>query len=76
LVVDETESMVVNTYQKNPLSRKLYQLADRDLSVPMHLLPAGTKEIEIRYFFDQKIYCLTFRKPLETNILPANSLAI
>jgi len=65
LVVDETESMVVNTYQKNPFSRKLYQLADRDLSVPVHLLPGGMKETEVRYFFEQKIYCLTFRKPLE-----------
>lgn len=63
MVVDETESMVVNTYQKNPFSRKLYQLADRDLSVPVQLLPAGMKEIEVRYLFDQKIYCLTFRKP-------------
>jgi len=63
LVADETESMVVNTYQKNPFTRNLYQLADRDLSVPVHLLPAGMKEIEVRYFFDQKIYCLTFRKP-------------
>ncbi|MCB9016748.1 MAG: methyltransferase domain-containing protein [Lentimicrobiaceae bacterium] len=64
LIVDETESMVINTYQRNPFSRNLYQLADRDLSVPVHLLPPGMKEIEVRYFFDQKIYCLTFRKPL------------
>lgn len=75
LVVDETESMVVNSYQKNPLSRKLYQLADRDLSVPVHLLPAGTKEIEVRYFFDQKIYCLTFRKQPESIGKPVNGLA-
>jgi ubiquinone/menaquinone biosynthesis C-methylase UbiE len=67
MVVDETESMVINTYQKNPFSRKLYQLADRDLSVPVHLLPTGMKEIEVRYFFDQKIYCLTFRKPDPNN---------
>ncbi|MFH1120171.1 MAG: methyltransferase domain-containing protein [Bacteroidota bacterium] len=72
LVVDETESMVVNTYQKNPFSRKLYQLADRDLSVPVELLPAGMKEIEVRYFFDQKIYCLTFRKPAENFVQPLN----
>lgn len=45
------QSMVVNTYQKNPFTRNLYQLADRDLSVPLHLLPPGMKEIEVRYFF-------------------------
>lgn len=65
MVVDETEAMLVNTYQKNPFSRKLYQLADRDLSVPVQLLPVGMKEIEVRYFFDQRIFCLTFRKPKE-----------
>jgi len=63
LIIDETEAMVVNAYQRNPISRKLNQLADRDLSVPVHLLPQGMKEIEVRYFFDQTIYCLTFRKP-------------
>lgn len=63
LVADETESVVANTYQKNPFTRNLYQLADRDLSVPVHLLPPGMKETEVRYFFDQRIYCLTFRKP-------------
>lgn len=74
LVVDETESMVVNTYQKNPFSRKLYQLADRDLSVPVQLLPSGMKEIEVRYFFDQKIYCLTFRKPVENTAGVADAM--
>ena len=63
LVADETESVVANTYQKNPFTRNLYQLADRDLSVPVHLLPPGMKSTEVRYFFDQRIYCLTFRKP-------------
>jgi len=75
LVVDETESMVVNTYQKNPFSRKLYQLADRDLSVPVHLLPIGMKEIEVRYFYEQKIYCLTFRKPTTALVEQINGVA-
>ena len=77
LVADETESMVVNAYQKNPIARNLYQLADRDLSVPLHLLPPGMKEIEVRYFFEQKVYCLTFRKPVENfgNVpAPANKM--
>jgi ubiquinone/menaquinone biosynthesis C-methylase UbiE len=73
LVADETESMVVNTYQKNPFTRNLYQLADRDLSVPLHLLPPGMKEIEVRYFFDQKVYCLTFRKPVNSGEKAENS---
>lgn len=62
LIVDETEKVVSQQYQKNPLTRSYFVGRDEAVSCPIGLVPAEMGEIRARQLADGKLYCLTFRK--------------
>jgi len=63
MIVDDNEVTQVRSYHKNPFSPATATLTDEDQSAPVKLLPNGMRNIEVRYYFDSMLYCLTFRKP-------------
>jgi len=62
-IVDETEKVVSGQYQKNPMTRGYFAGRDSAVSCPIGLVPAAMGEIQARQFAQDKLYCLTFRKP-------------
>lgn len=63
MIVDDNEVSQVKAYHKNPFSPASAARTDEEQSAPVKLLPNGMRNIEVRYFFDSMLYCLTFRKP-------------
>jgi ubiquinone/menaquinone biosynthesis C-methylase UbiE len=62
-IVDETEEVVSQQYQKNPLTRRYFAGRDKAVSGPIDLVPGEMGEMQARQFAEGKLYCLTFRKP-------------
>ena len=63
LIVDETEKVVREQYEKNPLTRPHFAHREDAVSCPTDLVPAEMGEIQARDFAEGELYCLTFRKP-------------
>ncbi len=63
MIVDETEKVVKQNYEKNPLTRKYYQGRAETVVSPIDLVPREMREIASQTLIDGKIYCVTFRKP-------------
>jgi ubiquinone/menaquinone biosynthesis C-methylase UbiE len=63
LIADETEDVVSQQYQKNPLTRRYFAGRDKAVSSPIDLVPAEMGDIQSRQIAQGKLYCLTFRKP-------------
>jgi ubiquinone/menaquinone biosynthesis C-methylase UbiE/uncharacterized protein YbaR (Trm112 family) len=63
LVVDETEKVVREQYQRNPFTRNYFAGQEGAAFSPIELLPGGVEEIQSRDVAQGRLYCLTFRKP-------------
>ncbi len=62
VIADETEKVVKEHYQKNPLTRASFP-PGTNVRCPMDLVPEDMEEIRAREVADGKLYVLTFRKP-------------
>ncbi len=62
LIVDETDKLVRESYQKNPLIKKDFKNADK-ARAPVDLVPAKMKEISSEIICKGLMYKVTFIKP-------------
>ncbi len=76
VIVDETEKVVREQYQKNPTTRRYFAGVDGEVSCPVDLVPVEMSDIHARQIAQGKLYCLTFRKPFSAagSPLPSGSL--
>ncbi len=63
VVVDETEKVVKEQYEKTPLVGKYYKKRAETVTDPALLVPCNMREVSCKEILDGKTYCLTFRKP-------------
>jgi ubiquinone/menaquinone biosynthesis C-methylase UbiE len=63
VIVDETEKVVRDQYQRTPLVRSSFEPGSEKVRCPIDLVPPEMEEIQAREIYDGKLYCLTFRKP-------------
>lgn len=63
MIVDDNEGNPGRSDHKNPFSPLPGQQNNSGPDYPVKMLPTGMKNIEIRYLFDEQLYCLTFTKP-------------
>jgi ubiquinone/menaquinone biosynthesis C-methylase UbiE len=63
LIVDETEKVVKEQYEKTPLIGKYFKKRTGVVTDPLLLVPAGMAEVRCKNILEGKAYCLTFRKP-------------
>jgi ubiquinone/menaquinone biosynthesis C-methylase UbiE/uncharacterized protein YbaR (Trm112 family) len=63
VIVDETEKVVRENYQKNPAIKAYFPPGSEHVQCPVDLVPEEMEEIQAREIAGGKLYCLTFRKP-------------
>ena len=63
VIVDETEKVVRENYQRNPATRKYFEKGMEAINCPIDLIPNGMQEVKAHEIAAGKLYCLTFRKP-------------
>jgi len=63
VIVDETEKVVRENYQRNPVTSKYFEPGIEKVRCPIELIPKEMTEIKAREIAGGKLYCLTFRKP-------------
>jgi len=64
VIVDETEKTVREDFKKNPVIRNHFESGSEEVRCPIDLVPPEMTEIKAREIADGRLYCLTFRKPL------------
>lgn len=63
VIVDETEKVVKDIYEKTPWTRKYFQKREGTVSCPVDLVPQNMLDIRANEIGDGRLYCLSFRKP-------------
>jgi len=63
VIVDETEKVVKEMYEKNPFTKKYFQKRQVAVSSPVDLVPHDMLDIRSKDICDGRLYCLSFRKP-------------
>lgn len=63
VIVDETEKVVKDIYEKTPLTRKYFLKRQTAVVSPVDLVPRDMREITSKEIGDGRLYCLSFRKP-------------
>ncbi len=63
VIVDETEKLVKEQYEKTPLVRRYYKGRAETVTEPASLVPSEMREISCKEIIGGRAYCLTFRKP-------------
>lgn len=63
VIVDETEKVVKDIYEKTPFTRKYFQKRETAVASPVDLVPRDMLEISSKEIGDGRLYCLSFRKP-------------
>ena len=63
MIVDETEKVVKEDYQRNPFTRQHFEPGSENVRCPIDLVPEEMLEVKAREICDGKLYCLSFRKP-------------
>ena len=63
VIVDETEKVVKDIYEKVPLTRRYFQKRDQAVASPVDLVPGEMSDIGSEEIGDCRLYCLSFRKP-------------
>ena len=66
VIVDETEKVVRDHYQRNPTTKGYFEPGSESVRCPVDLVPEEMEEVKAREIFGGKLYCLTFRKPRST----------
>lgn len=75
VIVDETEKVVREHYQRNPTTKAYFESGSENVRCPIDLVPEEMEEVKAREIFGGKLYCLTFRKPLSTHTTTRSSQA-
>ena len=63
VIVDETEKVVKEIYEKTPITKKYFQKRQGSVSSPVDLVPHDMLDITSKEIGDGRLYCLSFRKP-------------
>jgi len=64
VIVDETEKLVKEQYQRTPFVRRYFQKRTETVAAdPRLMIPPNMEDIRCREIFEGKGYCLRFRKP-------------
>lgn len=63
VIVDETEKVVKEIYEKNRVTRRYFQKRETPVACPVGLVPGDMAEITSKEIGDGRLYCLSFRKP-------------
>jgi ubiquinone/menaquinone biosynthesis C-methylase UbiE/uncharacterized protein YbaR (Trm112 family) len=63
VIVDETEKVVKEIYEKTPFTKKYFQKRQGTVSSPVDLVPHAMLDITSKEIGDGRLYCLSFRKP-------------
>jgi ubiquinone/menaquinone biosynthesis C-methylase UbiE/uncharacterized protein YbaR (Trm112 family) len=63
VIVDETEKVVKEIYEKNPVTRRYFQKRETAVASLVSLVPGDMAEISSKEIGDGRLYCLSFRKP-------------
>lgn len=63
VIVDETERVVKEIYEKTPLTRKYFQKREKPVASPVDLVPHHMLDLRSKEIGDGRLYCLSFRKP-------------
>lgn len=63
VIVDETEKVVKEIYEKTPLTRKYFQRRENAVACPVDLVPHDMRDIRSKEIGDGRLYCISFRKP-------------
>ena len=64
LIVDETERLIRDNYQKNPFIKRSYTDAKK-AAIPVNLIPPEMENIQSDIICSEQIYKITFFKPLK-----------
>lgn len=62
LVADETQGFVDEQYKKSALTKEYFQNSSQSVAPPLDLLPSTIGDVHLEYLWNNKFYCLTFRK--------------
>ena len=63
VIVDETEKVVRESYQRNPATKAYFEPGTESVRCPIDLVPPEMEEVKAREIVGGKLYCLSFRKP-------------
>jgi len=64
VIVDETEKVVKEIYEKTPFTKKYFFLKRENAGAsPVDLVPRDMLDIRSKEIGDGRLYCLSFRKP-------------
>lgn len=63
VIVDETEQVVREQYQRNPVTKGYFAQGTEKVRCPIDLVPEEMEEVKAREIARGRLYCLTFRKP-------------
>ena len=63
VIVDETEKVVRDSYQRNPATKAYFEAGTEAVRCPIDLVPEGMEEVKAKEIAGGKLYCLSFRKP-------------
>jgi ubiquinone/menaquinone biosynthesis C-methylase UbiE len=64
LIADETEEHVKKAYENLPYTQNFYKDRTESVAAPVDLLPEGMEEVKVETVWGNRVYALTFRKPL------------
>lgn len=73
VIVDETEKIVREHYQRNPATAAFFEAGTESVRCPVDLVPSEMQEIHAREIYGGKLYCLSFRKPALLPVRPGES---
>lgn len=63
IIADETSDYIDDEYKKNLFSKKYFENQTFDLKQIESLIPSSVLEKKTEFLWDNKFYCLSFRKP-------------
>jgi hypothetical protein len=63
VIVDETEKVVKEIYEKTPFTKKYFQKRESAVSSSVDLVPKEMLDIGSKEIGDGWLHCLSFRKP-------------
>ena len=62
MIADETEDFIGSQYKKSIFTKNYYKNTDFDLSEIQKCIPESVKEKKIDFLWNNRFYCITFRK--------------
>ena len=63
MIADETTDFIQQQYKKSLFTRNYFQDTDFDLTEIENCIPETVQEKKTRLLWDNRFYCITFRKP-------------